>query len=160
MRAGREGVIIDSTFLLPLVGVNVLGLPENPLETVLSLGFDVKINEISLFEAVGKALREAGKAHNQEKIMKRIEIGVKSLLLDTTIEKFPICEVETISTAIKLHESGLDDLPNCFIAATATLHTGLLLTESEDVKPATQKANTPLKIIKWKDLTRNFKRSF
>lgn len=152
MCARRTNILVDSTFLLPLVGVKVVGLPENPIEIVISLGFDVKINEISLFEAIGKAIREAERTHNKETIMKRIEIGVKSLLLDTTIEKFPVCEVETINTAIKLHESGLDDLPNCFIAATATHYTGLLLTESEDVKPATQKANISLKIIKWKDL--------
>jgi len=153
MRAHREKILVDSTFLLPLVGVEVVGFPENPLEMMLDLGFNIMINEISLFEAVGKAMREAAKAHNREKITKRIEIGVKSLLLDTGIEKFPICELETINTVIKLCESGLDDLPNCFIAATAALHTGLLLTESEDVKPAAQKADIPLKIVKWKDLT-------
>jgi len=153
MRARRESIFVDSTFLLPLVGVKVLGLPENPLEMIMSLGFDVKINEISLFEAVGKAVREAEKAKNKEKIIKRIEIGVKSLLLDSAIEKIPICELETINTVMKLHESGLEDLPDCFIAATATLHTGLLLTESEDIKSATQKANILLKIVKWKDLT-------
>jgi len=153
MRARAVNLVVDSTFLLPLVGVKVVGLPENPLETMTSMGFDVKINEISLFEAVGKAIREAEKAHDREMIMKRIEIGVKSLLLDIKIEKLPICQLETINTAIKLHESGLDDLPNCFIAATATWHTGLLLTESQDVKPATQRANIPLRIVKWKDLT-------
>jgi hypothetical protein len=152
MRAQGEKILVDSTFLLPLVGVKVVGLPENPLEMMLDLGFSIMINETSLFEVVGKALREAGKAHNREKITKRIEIGVKSLLLDTRIEKFPICELETINTLIKLYESGLNDLPNCFIAATAALHTGLLLTESEDVKLVAQKANIPLKIVKWKDL--------
>jgi predicted nucleic acid-binding protein len=151
MYAGRVNILVDSTFLLPLVGVKVVGLPENPIETMISLGFNIKINEISLFEAIGKAVREAERTHNKETIMKRIEIGVKSLLLDATIERFPVCEVETINTAIKLYEN-LDDLPNCFIAATATHHTGLLLTESEDVKPATQKAHISLKIIKWKDL--------
>jgi hypothetical protein len=153
MRARAVNIVVDSTFLLPLVGVKVVGLPENPLETMTSMGFDVNINEISLFEAVGKAIREAEKARDREMIMKRIKIGVKSLLLDIKIEKLPICELETIDTAIKLHESGLDDLPNCFIAATATWHTGLLLTESQDVKPAAQRANIPLKIVKWKDLT-------
>jgi len=151
----KKGIFVDSTFLLPLVGVEVLGIPENPLGIMLSFGLDVKINEISLFEAVGKALREAKKADNQEKIMERIKMGVKSLLLDTRIEKFPICEVETIGTVVKLYENGLDDLPNCFIAASATFYTGLLLTESKDVRLAVQKANIPLKLIKWKDLTRN-----
>ncbi len=152
MRARRENILVDSTFLLPLVGVEVVGLPENPLETMMSLGLDVKINEISLFEAVGKAVREAEKVHDRERIMKRIEIGVKSLLLEARIEKFPVCESETIGTAIKLYKSGLDDLPDCFIVATATLHTGLLLTEAEDVKPAAQKANVSLKVVKWKDI--------
>lgn len=153
MSARKQNILIDSTHLLPLVGVRVVGLPENPLATLISLGFDVKINEISMFEVVGKALREAEKAHNKETTLKRIELGVKSLILDTKIEKFPVCELETINTAIQLHKNGLDDLPNCFIAATATKYTDLLLTESEDVKPALQKASIPLKIIKWKDLT-------
>jgi len=84
--------------------------------------------------------------------MKRIEIGVKSLLLDAEIGKFPVCELETINTTIKLYESGSDDLPDCFVAATATLRAGLLLTESEDVKLATQRANISLKVVEWKEI--------
>jgi len=149
----RESILVDSTFLLPLVGVKVAGLPENPLERIIKLGFNVKINEISLFEAVGKALREAGKSHNRARTMKRIEIGAKSLLLEARIERFPVCELETIRTAMELHQSGLTDLPDCFIVAAATQHTGLLLTESKDIKPAVQKASIPLEIVKWQDLT-------
>lgn len=151
MAIGKKDILIDSTYLLPLVGIKVLGLSENPLGTLINQGFNVKINQISLFEAIGKALREAEKSLNKEKTMKRIEIGIKSILLDTSVEKFPVCEVETIGDAIRLYESGLDDLPDCFITVTASVHTGLLLTESKDIETAAKKADIKLKLVKWKD---------
>jgi len=151
----NKKVMVDSTYLLPLVGVRVADLPENPLSSLIDLGFNVKINEISLFEAVGKAMREVVRAANRESAVKTVEVGVKSLLLDEGIEKLPICELYTVSSALKLYEGGLHDLPDCFIAASASVHTGLLLTESDDVKCIVKKVNIPLKIFKWREFTSN-----
>ena len=129
----------------------MVGLPENPLGNLISRDFHVEINEISIFEGVGKALREAGRANGEEAV-RRLETGVKSILFDTKIEKFPVCELETINCALKLYRHGLEDLPDCLIAASAVRHTGLLLTESSDIGRVVRDAEVELGIVRWRDL--------
>jgi predicted nucleic acid-binding protein len=143
---------VDSTYLLPLLGVKVVDLPENPLGSLISKNFHVEINEISIFEGVGKALKEAGRAMGGEEAVRRLETGVRSILFDTRVEKFPVCELETINCALKLYRHGLEDLPDCLIAASAVRHTGLLLTESGDIGRVVQDAWVELEIVSWKDL--------
>jgi len=148
----EKEILVDSTYLLPLAGVRVKGLPEDPLGFLVEKGFEVKINMISLFEVMGKSLREVERAGDRQGSLGRISIGVKSMLLDGRIGKFPVCEVETINHVIEFFKAGLNDLPDCLICASAVARVGKLLTESKDIKRVVEGVGIKLDVVNWEEL--------
>ena len=152
----KKKVLVDSTCLLPIVGVEVEGILGNPLSVLLLKGYKPVVNRVSFFEVVGKALREAEHAPKREEILARIQSGVETILWDERIRKVPLCDLRTISLTFGLYKNGLNDLPDCLITASAYIYSDFLLTESRDIKPACEKAGIEPKIVRWKDL---FKRA-
>lgn len=148
----KEKVTIDSTYLLPAVGVRVKKIPENPISTLLSSGYELVVNRISFFEATGKALREVEKEPKGKKPSRRLRTGLEILLTDERIQKVPVMDLKTAGTAISLREAGLDDLPDCLIASSAHVYSKLLLTESGDIEPARERAGVDIQISNWGDL--------
>ena len=52
-----QKIILDSTYLLPLIGIDV-GIPDVELKSLFSSDHEISINEISIFEIFRKGLRE------------------------------------------------------------------------------------------------------
>ena len=120
-------VLLDTTYLLPAVGIDV-DLPENLLEQLFSSNFSFIINELSLFELFGKASRLMA---SNEKAKERFYTGLKSIL-SSKIEIKPVFTLDTVPVVRGVHER-LKDLPDCPIVATAKVYADILLTEAKDI---------------------------
>jgi hypothetical protein len=120
-------VLLDSTYLLPAVGIDV-NLPEDLLEQLFSSNHSLIINELSLFELFGKASRHMT---GSETAKERFYTGMKSIL-SSQIDIKPVFTLDTIPVVRELHER-LKDLPDCPIVATALVYADVLLTEAEDI---------------------------
>jgi len=120
-------VLLDTTYLLPAIGIEV-DLPADMLEQLLSSNHSLIINELSLFELFGKASRHMA---GNEAAKGRFYTGMKSILLSKIGIK-PIFTRDTLPLVRELQEK-LNDLPDCPIVATAMVYAEVLLTEAEDI---------------------------
>lgn len=122
-------VLLDTTYLLPAVGIEV-NLPEDLLEKLFSSKHSFLINELSLFELFGKASRFFSKEEAKE----RFYIGMKSIL-SSKIDIKPIFTLNTLPAVLEINEK-VKDLPDCPITATALAYSDLMLTEAADIPEA------------------------
>jgi hypothetical protein len=120
-------VLLDTTYLLPAVGIAV-NLPEDVLEQLYSSNYSFIINELSLFELFGKASRPM--AGNDE-AKERFYTGMKSIL-SSKIELKPVFTLDTLSVVREVHER-IKDLPDCPIVATALVYADVMLSEATDI---------------------------
>ncbi len=120
-------VLLDTTYLLPAVGIDV-DLPEDLLEQLFLSNYSFIINELSLFELFGKASRLMA---GNEQAKERFYTGMKSIL-SSKIDIKPVFTLDTVSVVRGVHER-LKDLPDCPIVATAIVHSDVMLTEAKDI---------------------------
>ena len=122
-------VVLDTTYLLPVVGIEV-NLPEDLLGKLFSSNHSFIINELSLFELFGKASRFFSK----EAAKDRFNTGMKSIL-SSKIDIKPVFTLETLSLVLEINEK-IKDLPDCPIIATALAYSDIMLTEASDIPKA------------------------
>jgi len=121
-------VLLDTTYLLPAVGIEV-DLSENLLEKLFSSGHSFIINELSLFELFGKASRLIS---GEERAKDRFYTGMKSIL-SSKVDIKPVFTLDTLPVVREVHER-IKDLPDCLIVATAMLYSDVMLTEAKDIQ--------------------------
>ncbi|PXF61235.1 MAG: hypothetical protein C4B59_04595 [Candidatus Methanogaster sp.] len=123
-------VFLDTTYLLPIVGIEI-DLPDDLLERLFSSDHSFVINELSLFELFGKASRFMSRDKN---VKKRFYIGMESIL-SSEIDIKSIFTLDTLSIALEVYEE-IKDLPDCPITATALFDSDVMLTEAGDIPKA------------------------
>ncbi|RZN44167.1 MAG: hypothetical protein EFT35_00380 [Methanophagales archaeon ANME-1-THS] len=121
-------VLLDTTYLLPAVGIEV-DLSEEMLEKLFSSDHSFMINELSLFELFGKASRLIS---DKEEAKDRFYTGMKSIL-SSRIDIKPVFTLDTLPVVRAVHER-LKDLPDGPIVATAMLYADVMLTEAKDIQ--------------------------
>jgi hypothetical protein len=122
-------IILDSTYLLPLIGIDV-GIPDDELKSLFSSDHEISINEISIFEIFGKGLREVIK---KTLPYDRFLRGLASLKEDNRIKMISIKDTLAFSNLIGLiFQSGLRDIPDCIILSTAMKY-DIFITEAKDI---------------------------
>ncbi len=125
-------VFLDTTYLLPIVGIDV-DLPNDLLEKLFSSEHSFVINQLSLFELFGKASRYFS---IDEKAKDRFNTGMKSIL-SSQIDIEPIFALDTLSMVLEINEK-IKDLPDCPITATAMVYSDVMLTEASDIPKAVE----------------------
>ena len=123
-------VFLDTTYLLPVVGIEI-DLPDDLLERLFSSDHSFVMNELSLFELFGKASRFIS---NDKKAEKRFYTGMKSIL-SSEIDIKPIFTLDTLPVALEVYEK-INDLSDCPITATALSDSDVMLTEAGDIPKA------------------------
>jgi predicted nucleic acid-binding protein len=135
-------VFLDTTYLLPVIGIDV-DLPKESLRKLFNAEFELIVNQISLFELLGKASKYFDKDDN----ILRFEFGMRSILSSDKLNIVPVMDVgslELIRETCKFTR----DLPDCVILASALQYADILLTEAEDI----------LKL--WKRVSKEINRDF
>lgn len=124
-----QKIILDSTYLLPLIGIDI-GIPDEELRSLFTSDHEIFINEISIFEIFGKGLREVIKKNLP---YDRLLTGLASLKEDDRIKFINIRYSLAFSNLIRLiYQSGLHDLPDCLILSTAMKY-DIFITEAKDI---------------------------
>ena len=119
--------VVDTTYLLNLVGISVEKFSARLVEILQSPNHDLEIAicEITIFELAAKAAKPvAFESLDRERVLK----GIESLRHDDSISKIEAYDRRVISTSLKLR-SFLADFIDCMILAAALEYADILLTE-------------------------------
>jgi len=123
-------LLIDTTYLLPAIGISVKNLPKDAPIKLTQKGHKISISDISVFELSAKGAKQitAGTLPAE-----RVTRGVRAVIYDETIEAIPIHESTILLTAFKLR-SMLSDFIDCLILSSAINQCDALITEDNDIQ--------------------------
>jgi len=123
-------LLLDTTYLLPAIGISVKGLPSDAPIELIRKGHKIFISDISIFELSAKGAKHitAGTLSGE-----RVTKGVRAIVYDETIETVPMHESTLLLTAFKLRGM-LNDFIDCLILSSAINRCDLLITEDNDIK--------------------------
>ena len=119
-------VLIDSTYLLPLIGIRVRHL-DSRLLLRLKLRHSLLISDVSLFELSAKGAKYVirGSLESED-----VTQGIQSLSMDPDIAKIPYFSTHVLNTSFMLRRK-LNDYLDCLILSTAVNEADVLLTEDD-----------------------------
>ena len=123
-------LMLDTTYLLPAIGILVKGLPKNAVLDLIGKGHELLINEVSLFELSAKGAKYVA---NGVLSPERVCRGIKAIVYDERIKKIQMHDTSILLTAFKLREI-IKDFIDCIILSTAITHADVLVTEDRDLQ--------------------------
>lgn len=123
-------LLLDTTYLLPAIGISVKGLQQDALIKLIKRGHEIAISEISLFELSAKGAKHitAGRLSPE-----RVTRGIKALVYDDAVTKIPTYESTLLLRAFKLRRM-LNDFIDCLILSSAINQCDALITEDSDIQ--------------------------
>jgi len=123
-------LLLDTTYLLPAIGISVKNLPKDALLKLMQKGHQISISDISIFELSAK-----GAKHITEGTLsaERVTRGIRAIIYEETITTIPIHESTLLLTAFKLR-SILPDFIDCLILSSAINQCDALITEDNDLQ--------------------------
>ena len=123
-------LLLDTTYVLPAIGVSVRKIPSDGLVRLMQEGHQVSISDISVFElsAKGAKLIATGKLAAE-----RVARGIRAIIYNETVEVIPIYDSTILLTAFKLRNL-LTDFIDCLILSSAVNRCSALVTEDDDLK--------------------------
>jgi len=120
-------ICVDTTYILPFMGVEIERLPPDILTRLIDGGYEVLINEITLFEGYAKASKLSARGLLKPE---RIHRGLIGILHTPSLKRIDLIHPETLRFAAILRRY-LDDFIDCILLSTATLWADILLTEDQ-----------------------------
>lgn len=151
-----DRLLLDTTYLLPLFGIDVK-LPrfEELLPRLLE-GFDTLYNPISLVEAKWLILRLMRRNKSRaEGLLEAYRRGLKALQFDERVKPTALTEPEVEEIADRLLvEAGLRDYFDRLIYASAIVNDALLLTEDKELREIASMGGHPHPrgIMNWSEM--------
>lgn len=123
-------LLLDTTYLLPAIGISVKELPKDVPIKLLQKGNRISICDISIFELSAK-----GAKHISAGILpaERVTRGIRAIVYNEAIETIPTYDSTLLLTAFKLR-SMLNDFIDCLILSAAINQCSILLTEDKDIQ--------------------------
>jgi len=123
-------LLVDTTYLLPAIGISVKGIPADGMIRLRQQGHELHASDISIFELSAKGAKHiAERRLHPERVMR----GIRAIIYDGTITMIPIHESALLLTAFRLRKM-LGDFIDCLILASAMNHCEVLMTEDNDVR--------------------------
>ena len=123
-------LLIDTTYLLPAIGISVKNLPRDAPIKLIQRGHQVSISDIIIFELSAKGAKQitAGTLPAE-----RVTRGIRAIVYDEAIERIPVYDTPILLTAFKLR-SMLSDFIDCLILSSAINQCDALVTEDNDIQ--------------------------
>ena len=119
--------LLDTTYLLPTIGIAIKEIPKNTLLELCSKGHEIAISEVTIFELSAKGAKYA---QNNALSPERVALGIRSILYDDSIKKISTYDTSILLTAFSLR-SLMGDFIDCLILSTALHHCDALITEDQ-----------------------------
>lgn len=120
-------VLLDTTYLLPTVGVAIKEISKDTVIKLLSKNYELSISEITFFELSAKAAK-----YVQDGLLtsERVTLGIRSLLHDENIKKIPSYNSQILLSALSLRFL-MKDFIDCIILSTALNNADTFVTEDQ-----------------------------
>ncbi len=156
-----DRLLLDTTYLLPLFGIDVKLLRFEELLPRLLERFHALYNPVSLVEAKWLILRLIRRGEERvEGLLEAYRMGLKALQFDERLKMTTLTdpEIEEIADRL-LMEAGLRDYFDRLIYASAIVNDAILLTEDEELREiASMKRHPhPKGIMNWKEIMERVK---
>ena len=121
---------MDTTYLLPAIGISIKELPEDALVRLMQKGHQISISNISVFELSAKGAKHvaAGTLSTE-----RVTRGISAIVYDERITVVPLHDSSILLSAFKLRRM-LSDFIDCFILSTAINYCDAMVTEDRDIR--------------------------
>ncbi len=137
-------IVLDTTYLLPVIGVGVAGMDPEDVRSVLASGHTLMLNEVSLFEILGKVCPAVAAS---EESRKRVEAGLKAIMNSGKLTILSVIDEETLPVALDLICRGMRDIPDVPIVASALVHADSLMTEARDIPALLKRMGSDLQVF-------------
>ncbi len=137
-------IVLDTTYLLPIVGVELVGMNIEDMRSVLASGHSLMLNEVSLFEILGKVCPVVAE---DEESRKRVETGLKAIMNSDRLTILSVIDEETLPVALDLMCRGMRDIPDVPIVASALVHADSLMTEAKDIPAFLRRMGSGLQVF-------------
>jgi predicted nucleic acid-binding protein len=128
-------LLLDTTYLLPAIGVSIKGLPEDAPIKLISSGHQISMSDITIFELSAKGAKHITLG---TLTAERVSRGIRSLVYDDRIERIPIHDSSVLLAAFKLRRM-LSDFIDCLILSSAINRNDILVTEDGDIHDIREK---------------------
>jgi PIN domain nuclease of toxin-antitoxin system len=122
-------ILLDSTYLMPSIGVQVNDIPTNTLSLLREGGHTVAISDITLLELSAKGAKHVASGKLSPE---RVSRGVQAVQREEGLEKIRHLDMDVLRTAIALRGI-LDDYLDCVILSSAINRCDTLLTEDSRI---------------------------
>ncbi len=123
-------LLLDTTYILPAIGVSVRKIPSDALVRLMREGHQVSISDISLFELSAKGAKLVA---TRKLAPERVARGIRAIIYNETVEIVPIYESTILLTAFRFRNI-LTDFIDCLILSSAVNRCSALVTEDDDLK--------------------------
>ena len=122
-------ILLDTTYLLPLIGISLDRLPSDIIIRLIERGDDILICEISIFEMLAKGAKYVSLGQlSQSRVLR----GIKALLYEERVSRIPVYDPQIISVSLRLREM-IQDYIDCLILSSALVNADILLTEDKEL---------------------------
>jgi len=123
-------LLLDTTYLLPAIGISVKNLPKDAPIKLIHKGHKISICDISIFELSAKGAKHITAGNLSAE---RVTRGIRAIVYSEAIETIPIYESALLVAAFKLR-SLLSDFIDCLILSSAISRCDALVTEDSDIQ--------------------------
>lgn len=128
-------LLLDTTHLLPAIGVSIRGIPEDTPIKLIGKGYEISMSDITLFELSAKGAKYITLG---TLTAERVSRGIRAIVYDDRIERIPVHDSSVLLTAFKLRRM-LNDFIDCLILSSAINRTDALVTEDGDIHDIREK---------------------
>lgn len=121
---------MDTTYLLPAIGVSIKGLPKDALIRLMQKGHQISVSNISVFELSAKGAKHVAAGTLSAE---RVTRGISAIVYDERITVVPMHDSSVLLMAFKLRRM-LSDFIDCLILSSAINHCDAVVTEDKDIQ--------------------------
>jgi PIN domain nuclease of toxin-antitoxin system len=123
-------ILLDTTYLLPAIGISLKDFPRDVLIMLRRKGNQVFMSDISIFELSAEGAKYVGaKKLSAERVIE----GIRAIVFDENIVKIPIHESRILLTALRIRD-WLSDFIDCLIVSSALNQCDALISEDTDIQ--------------------------
>ena len=126
---------MDTTYLLPAVGISIKGLPKDAVVRLMRKGHKIFLSSVSVFELSAKGAKyiAAGTLSSE-----RVTRGIRAVVYDERITVVPMHDSSVLLMAFKLRRL-LSDFIDCLILSSAINQSDAIVTEDRDIQSLEKK---------------------
>lgn len=123
-------LLIDTTYLLPAIGVSVRGFPRLAVRDLQERGHTLSICTISIFELAAKGAKFVACRKLKQR---RVEDGLRAILHDPSLGQVPFEEPAVMGRALAVSKD-IGDFIDCLLLSSAAAKTDALVTEDQELQ--------------------------